>query len=80
VRPLTARASRVLDLGHANHELRQVVDRTNFKSRSKLLVEEIAAAARPARLQKVVLWPRTMQLDHIGRTDATEVDYDFLAI
>jgi len=53
-RPIRAALDRsgqegVLDLGHANHELRQVVDRTNFKSRSKLLVEEIAAAARPAR-------------------------------
>ena len=86
-RPIRAALDRsgeegVLDLGHANHELREVVGQTDFRTRSKLLADEIAAA-RPdlVGLQEVALWRHgPMQLDHIGRTDATEVDYDFLAI
>jgi hypothetical protein len=57
-----------------------VVDRTNFKSRSKLLFEEIAAAARPARPPG----GRALASDHATRphrpNNATEVDYDSLAI
>jgi endonuclease/exonuclease/phosphatase family metal-dependent hydrolase len=71
----------VLALGHANHQLREVVDRTDFTTRGKLLADEIAAA-RPdlIGLQEVALWRHgPMQLDRIGRTDASEVDYDFLA-
>jgi endonuclease/exonuclease/phosphatase family metal-dependent hydrolase len=86
-RPIRAALDRtgrdgVLALGHANHELREVVDRTDFATRSKLLAEEIAAA-RPdlVGLQEVALWRHgPMQLDEIGRPDATAVDYDFLAI
>jgi hypothetical protein len=72
----------VLALGHANHELRDVVDRTGFATRSRLLADEISAA-RPdlIGLQEVALWRHgPMQLDQIGRPNATEVDYDFLAI
>jgi Endonuclease/Exonuclease/phosphatase family len=72
----------VLALGHANHELREAVARTDFKTRSKLLAAEIAAA-RPdlIGLQEVALWRHgPMQLDHVGRPDATQVDYDFLDI
>jgi endonuclease/exonuclease/phosphatase family metal-dependent hydrolase len=72
----------VLALGHANHRLRGVVARTDFGTRSKLLAEEIAAT-RPdlIGLQEVALWRHgPMQLDHVGRPDATQVDYDFLAI
>ena len=84
-RPIRAALDRegregVLALGHANHKLRQVVDRTDFGTRSKLLAEEIAAA-RPdlIGLQEVALWRHgPMQLDQIGRPNATEVDYDFL--
>ena len=86
-RPIRAALDRtgrdgVLALGHANHELREVVDRTDFATRSKLLAEEIAAA-RPdlIGLQEVALWRHgPMELDQIGRPDATVVDYDFLAI
>ena len=86
-RPIRAALDRtgrdgVLALGHANYELREVVDRTDFATRSKLLAEEIAAA-RPdlVGLQEVALWRHgPMQLDQIGRPDATVVDYDFLAI
>jgi endonuclease/exonuclease/phosphatase family metal-dependent hydrolase len=85
-RPIRAALDRegregVLALGHANHKLRQVVDRTDFATRSTLLAEEIAAA-RPdlIGLQEVALWRHgPMQLDQIGRHNATEVDYDFLA-
>ncbi len=86
-RPIRAALNRtgrdgVLALGHANHELRQIVDRTDFPTRSRLLAEEIAAA-RPdlVGLQEVALWRHgPMQLDQIGRPDATVVDYDNLAI
>ena len=86
-RPIRAALDRtgrdgVLALGHANHELREVVDRTDFATRSKLLAEEIAAA-RPdlIGLQEVALWRHgPMELDQIGRPDATVVDYDFLGI
>ena len=47
-RPIRAALDRtgregVLALGHANHGLREVVRRTDFTTRSKLLAEEIAA-------------------------------------
>jgi endonuclease/exonuclease/phosphatase family metal-dependent hydrolase len=85
-RPIRAALGRkgpegVLALGHANHELREIVDRTDFTTRSKLLAAEIAAA-RPdlVGLQEVALWRHgPLQLDQIGRHDASEVDYDFLA-
>lgn len=84
-RPLRATEDRtgqdaVLALGLANHELRAVVDRTDFPTRSQLLADEIAAA-RPdlLGLQEVALWRHgPLQLDRLGRADATEVDYDFL--
>jgi endonuclease/exonuclease/phosphatase family metal-dependent hydrolase len=86
-RPIRAAIGRtgetgVLALGHANHELREVVERTDFATRSRLLADEIAAA-RPdvLGLQEAALWRHgPMELDQAGRTDATEVDYDFLAI
>jgi hypothetical protein len=62
--------------------LREVVDRTDFATRSKLLADEIASV-RPnvLGLQEVALWRHgQLELDQAGRTDATEVDYDFLAI
>jgi hypothetical protein len=72
----------VLALGHANHELRDIVERTDFRTRSRLLADEIAAA-RPdlVGLQEVALWRHgPLQLDKIGQLNSTEVDYDFLAI
>ena len=86
-RPIRAALDRsgragVLALGHANHELREIVDRTDFNARSKLLAEEIATAQPDlVGLQEVALWRHgPMQLDQIGRPDATVVDYDFLTI
>jgi Endonuclease/Exonuclease/phosphatase family len=86
-RPIRAALDRtgqqgILALGHANHELRQVVDQTDFVTRSRLLAEEIAAAQPDlVGLQEVALWRHgPMQLNSGGPPDATEVDYDFLAI
>ena len=65
-----------------NHELREIVDRTDFRTRSRLLADEIATAQPDLiGLQEVALWRHgPMQLDQIGRPDATVVDYDFLTI
>lgn len=86
-RPIRAALDRTghdgaLALGHANHELREVVDRTDFATRSRLLAQEIAATQPDlVGLQEVALWRHgPMQLDGVGRPDATQVDYDFLAI
>jgi endonuclease/exonuclease/phosphatase family metal-dependent hydrolase len=84
-RPLRAAQGRtgqdaVLAFGHANHELREILERTNFGARSELLADEIAAG-RPdlVGLQEVALWRHgPLQLDHLGRLDATDVDDDFL--
>ena len=86
-RPIRAALDRdgregMLALGHANHELREVVTRTDFAVRSRLLADEIAAA-RPdlIGLQEVALWRHgPMQLDQLGRPNATQIGYDFLAI
>jgi endonuclease/exonuclease/phosphatase family metal-dependent hydrolase len=85
-RPVRAATGRsgvdaLLALGHANQELRDIVDRTDFTVRGRLLAGEIAAA-RPdlVGLQEVALWRHgPLQLDHLGRSNATEVDLDFLA-
>ena len=72
----------LLALGHANHELREIVERTNFDARSELLADEIAAA-RPdlMGLQEVALWRHgPLQLDRMGRLDAVDIDLDFLEI
>jgi hypothetical protein len=67
-------------VGEAVHELRTVVDRTDFGVRSRLLAAEIVAA-RPdlVGLQEVALWRRgPLQLDQPGVPNSTEVDLDFL--
>ena len=69
-------------LGRANDQVRATVDRTDFRVRSRLLAAEIAAA-RPdlVGLQEVALWRAgPLDLGAIGEPDATEVDYDFLAL
>ena len=69
-------------LGRANDQVRATVDRTDFRIRSRLLAAEIAAA-RPdlVGLQEVALWRAgPLDLGAIGEPDATEVDYDFLAL
>jgi endonuclease/exonuclease/phosphatase family metal-dependent hydrolase len=70
----------LLALGQANHELRSIVDRTDFRIRSRLMAAEIAAT-RPdlVGLQEVALWRSgPMELDQLGHPNATTVDYDFL--
>jgi endonuclease/exonuclease/phosphatase family metal-dependent hydrolase len=70
----------LLALGQANHELRRIVDRTDFRIRSRLVAAEIAAT-RPdlVGLQEVALWRSgPMELDELGHPNATTVDYDFL--
>ena len=67
-------------LGQANDQVRAIVDRTDFRVRSRLLAAEIAAA-RPdlVGLQEVALWRKgPIELDAIGVPNATTVDYDFL--
>ena len=75
-------AEALLALGHANHELRSIVDQTDFRVRSRLLAREIARA-RPGLigLQEVATWRRgPLELDQLGIRNATTVDYDFLEL
>lgn len=81
VQGLTGRDA-LLALGHATHELRAVVHRTDFPVRSGLLAAEISAN-RPdlVGLQEVALWRHgPLQLDQLGQPNATEVDEDFLEL
>ena len=86
-RPIRAAEGRtdgdaVLALGHANRELREIVDRTDFHVRARLLAEEIART-RPdlIGLQEVAMWRSgPLELDLIGQPNATVVDYDFLQL
>ncbi|MPZ62224.1 MAG: hypothetical protein GEU93_13205 [Propionibacteriales bacterium] len=78
---LTGNAALVA-LGNANHELREIVDDTNFPVRAGLLAEEIARTHPDlVGLQEVALWRSgPVQLDQIGVPNASTVDYDYLAI
>ena len=86
-RPIRAAEGRtggdaLLALGHANHELRGIVDRTDFHVRAGLLAKEIAST-RPdlIGLQEVAMWRSgPLELDHIGQPNATMVDYDYLQL
>jgi endonuclease/exonuclease/phosphatase (EEP) superfamily protein YafD len=86
-RPVRAAAGRpgpeaLVALAQANHEVREIVDRTDFGVRSRLVAAEIAAT-RPdlVGLQEVALWRSgPMELDQLGRPNAATVDYDFLAM
>lgn len=86
-RPIVAAAGQtgaaaLLSLAHANHELRAVVDRTDFSTRSRLLAREIARTSPDVvALQEVALWRRgPLELDQLGVPNADQVDLDFLAI
>ena len=86
-RPIRATQERtgrdaLLALGHANAELRRVVEQTDFGVRGPLVAAEIAGA-RPdlVGLQEVALWRHgPLELDRPGVPDATAVDEDFLTL
>jgi len=79
-------AAALVAFGNANHELRSVVDQTDFPARSKLLAREIAATEPDLiGLQEVAMWrsgPLELAppFDKVGVANATTIDYDFLAI
>jgi len=85
-RPLRATAGKtgaaaLVAFGNSNDELRDIVDRTSFPVRSRLLAREIAAAQPDmVGLQEVALWRSgPLELGAVGVANATTVDYDFLA-
>lgn len=77
-----AGAAALIALGQANHEVRAIVDKTDFGVRSQLLAAEIAVAHPDViGLQEVALWRSgPLQLDQLGVPNATTVDYDFLQL
>ena len=85
MRPLYATAGKsgpaaLVAFANANDTLRDIVDRTDFPVRSKLLAREIATE-RPdvVGLQEVAKWRSgPLELDKVGTPNATHVDYDFL--
>lgn len=69
-------------LGNATQVTRDIVDKTDFRVRAKLLAREIDRT-RPdlIGLQEVALWRHgPLQLDQVAVPNATTVDYDYLAI
>lgn len=72
----------LLALGNATHVTRDIVDKTDFRVRAKLLAREIDRT-RPdlIGLQEVALWRHgPLQLDQVAVLNATTVDYDYLQI
>jgi endonuclease/exonuclease/phosphatase family metal-dependent hydrolase len=69
-------------LAVATDVTRQIVDRTDFTVRARLLAREIATAKPDfVGLQEVALWRSgPLELGQVGVTNATHVDYDFLAL
>ena len=69
-------------VANAADAARSIVDRTDFRVRSRLLAGELAAA-RPdlVGLQEVALWRSgPLDLARLGVPGATQVDYDFLQL
>ena len=89
-RPIAATAGKtgaeaLVALGNSTHEVRAIVDQTDFATRSKLLAREIAGSKPDlVGLQEVALWrsgPIELPPDGaLGVPNATHVDQDFLKI
>jgi endonuclease/exonuclease/phosphatase family metal-dependent hydrolase len=82
VRGLTDESEILQALGNATEETRDIVDRTDFRVRARLLARELATT-RPdlVGLQEVALWRSgPLQLDpaNLLVPNAETVDYDFL--
>jgi hypothetical protein len=88
LRPAPEGTSGAVWFANQNYEMRQIVDQTDFTERAHLLAKEIADTQPDlVGLQEVAMWrsgpvelpPPT---DEDGRVipNATEVDYDFLAL
>jgi hypothetical protein len=69
-------------LANATYVTRAIVDQTNFPVRAQLLAGEITRSEPDLiGLQEVALWRSgPLQLDQVGVSNATTVDYDFLQI
>lgn len=67
-------------LANATHEARQIVDDTDFGTRSKLLAQEIAAAKPDlVGLQEVAMWRSgPLEIGAVAVPNAETVDLDFL--
>jgi hypothetical protein len=89
-RPIAATAGKtgaeaLVALGNSTHEVRDIVDQTDFPTRAKLLAKEIAGSKPDlVGLQEVALWrsgPIELPPDGaLGIPNATHVDQDFLKI
>ena len=69
-------------LANATHVTRDIVDKTSFPVRARLLADEITRTDPDLiGLQEVALWRSgPLQLTQVGVPNATTVDYDFLQI
>jgi hypothetical protein len=69
-------------LANATHVTRDIVDKTSFPVRARLLADEITRTDPDLiGLQEVALWRSgQLQLTQVGVPNATTVDYDFLQI
>jgi Endonuclease/Exonuclease/phosphatase family len=75
-------SAQLVALANGTHAVRDIVDRTNFPVRARLLAGEIVAA-RPdlVALQEVALWRHgPLELNRLGVANATTIDIDFLQI
>jgi endonuclease/exonuclease/phosphatase family metal-dependent hydrolase len=69
-------------LGRATHDVLAAAHATDFTLRGRLLARELVASAPDlVGLQEVALWRQgPLDLEHVGRPDATDVVWDFLEI
>lgn len=69
-------------LGRATQQVLAAAHATDFTLRGRLLARELAGSAPDlVGLQEVALWRQgPLDLDHVGRPDATDIVWDFLEI